>query len=581
MFRNTDVIAERMVNDLQLRKTLIGALLVFASAHSISDLKSTPIQYLFCDEIDEYPLNLEGQGHPVELAIARTRTFRNKRKVLLTSTTTRESTSAIWAYYLDGDMRHYHMPCPHASCRKPIRFEFAFEGTEKGGLKWDWGKPKSVYYQCPECGGRIEEWQKTGMMAEGVWKPLRKDLDAVPEGERSYRLPSLYSPVGWMGWDEIAAKWEKSYNVPSLVAEFRQTVLALPSIEASDKVDWEEFATRGDVGEEPYDLGTVPMGPLFLTAGGDVGKDHISWSVWGWGRDYKRYLIDRVHIDNCNIQDLSDTGPWAQASDFLKRTYYRSDGVGFPILRALIDVNAWPEIVKKWLRTQNGQQVMGCFGRDQLDQPVKVDIQAENVQGSSTRKTRVGALPTAQVGASFLKAEMVGAMGIERPHDPKLAPPGWIHMPKQGLTTQMCEELASETKIVERDKNGRITGTRWERVKGRRAEMLDTHNYARAAASLVGWDRFRERDLDRLQARIDAELETIRSAAAAEARGAPIVVNPEEKPRTNRKPGQISVRRQPEPEKASPQPRPGVSTVGVHTVGAPRCIVPTPRALRE
>lgn len=570
MFRNTPCIRERLVEDLMLEKTFIGGMLIFASAQSISDLKSTPVQYMILDEVDEYPLDLEGQGPAVDLAIARTRTFRNKRKVFLTSTPTEESSSQIWKHWLEGDMRLYHMPCPH--CGKMIVFEFAFEDG-KGGLKWEWGNAaKTVHYECPECAGKIYEHHKTKMLAEGVWIPTRKDLDQVEEGVRSYRLPSLYSPVGWMGWDEIANKWEKAYNVPSLVAEFRNTVLALPSVEVSEKVDWETVYTRGDVGV-PYDLGEVPPGVLFLTAGADVGKDHIHISVWGWGRDRKRWLIDHIKIEGKSTQ-LPD--PWIEAADAVHRTYKDSQGVEFGISRFFIDTGAWPEIVKPWIRAQNQMIVVGCDGIDHLDQPVKIVTQAEPVRGVPGKKTNVGALKIAQVGVSLLKSELMGLLSIPRPEDSDIAPVGWVHMPKQGLTKDMAKELVAERKVIERDANGRVTGTRWERIESRRAEMLDCHNYARAAAALVGWDRFKERDFERYEAQIAAAAAEIREARAAEARGAPQIVPPKAQVGvTSRAPATA------QPRKALSQPAPTKSAFGITTAQSTKRVVPMPRVLSE
>jgi len=575
MFKNTDVISKRLLKDLLLKKVFVGGMLLFASAQSAADLKSTPIQYLVMDEVDEYPLDIGGQGSPVDLAIARTRTFRNKRKILLTSTTTAEATSQIWKHWLAGDMRLYHMPCPH--CREMIVFEFAFEGG-KGGLKWEWGKPKTVYYECQECGGKIYEADKTAMLEAGEWRPTRKDLSEVEEGVRSYRLPSLYSPVGWLGWDEIAEKWEGCYQSPTGVAEFRNTVLALPSIEVSQKVDWETVYTRGDVGEEPYDMGTVPDGVLFLTAGADVGQDHVEIGVWGWGRDQKRWLIEHFRIDG----SVHDQATWTQVSDAVHRTYRNKAGVEFGIRKFFIDTSAWPELVKPWIRTQNQHVVMGVDGLDHLDQPVKVEVQAEPIASRPGKKTRVGALSIAFVGVSFLKAELVGALSIPRPDVPTEAPYGWVHMPKQGLTVDMAKQLTSERKVTERDGNGRITGYKWVRIEGRRAEVLDCHNYARAGAALVGWDRFRDPDFERLENEIAAAEAELREAAAAAKRGTPLPRPPA---------AQVGVIA---PKKGVTVVAPGGTTepqaakavqaqqkTGVTIIGQTKPVVPLPKVLSE
>lgn len=89
LINSSNAIRSKVTNDLMLSKEFVGGILFFASAQSASDLRSMPVRYLYCDEVDKYPIDCEGEGPPIELAIARTRTFRNKRKILLTSTLSR------------------------------------------------------------------------------------------------------------------------------------------------------------------------------------------------------------------------------------------------------------------------------------------------------------------------------------------------------------------------------------------------------------------------------------------------------------------------------------------------------------
>lgn len=115
MINACEIIRTKVHQNLLLSKEFYGGILFFASAQSATDLRSMPAMYLFCDEVDAFPEDCEGEGPPLNLALARTRTFRNKRKIFLTSTPKEESSSPIWAAWLEGDMRLYHVPCPH--CR--------------------------------------------------------------------------------------------------------------------------------------------------------------------------------------------------------------------------------------------------------------------------------------------------------------------------------------------------------------------------------------------------------------------------------------------------------------------------------
>jgi phage terminase large subunit GpA-like protein len=64
-----------------LEKSFPGGYIVIAGANSAPSLKSRPVRILLFDEVDEAPQDLAGQGDPVELAIARTNAYPNRKIV--------------------------------------------------------------------------------------------------------------------------------------------------------------------------------------------------------------------------------------------------------------------------------------------------------------------------------------------------------------------------------------------------------------------------------------------------------------------------------------------------------------------
>ena len=68
-----------------LAKEFRGGVLVMTGANSAVGLRSMPVRYLFLDEVDGYPLDVEGEGDAISLAEARTRTFA-RRKIFIVST---------------------------------------------------------------------------------------------------------------------------------------------------------------------------------------------------------------------------------------------------------------------------------------------------------------------------------------------------------------------------------------------------------------------------------------------------------------------------------------------------------------
>jgi phage terminase large subunit GpA-like protein len=68
-------------------------------------------------------------------------------------------------------------------------------------------------------------------------------------------------------------------------------------------------------------------------------------------------------------------------------------------------------------------------------------------------------------------------------------PPGYVHLPK--VDTEYLQQLCAEQLVTRRNRNG-FPVREWHKVRERN-DCLDARNYARAAASILGMDRFEER----------------------------------------------------------------------------------------
>src|SRR4051812_21378082 len=91
-------------------KEFPGGVLAIAGSNSAAELKAMPVRYLFEDEVDEYPDDVDGQGPADKLAEKRTDTF-SRKKIYRASTTTERGRSKIERHYLRSDMRRYFVPC--------------------------------------------------------------------------------------------------------------------------------------------------------------------------------------------------------------------------------------------------------------------------------------------------------------------------------------------------------------------------------------------------------------------------------------------------------------------------------------
>ena len=142
-------------------------------------------------------------------------------------------------------------------------------------LRWEKGKPETAHYECISCDGHIEEHHKTAMLQAGEWRPT---AEAQDPGTIGFHLSALYSPVGWLSWENIARLWEAA-TTDEAKRSFKNSVLGETWVETGEAPDWQRLYER----RESWQIGTVPSGGLFLTAGADVQKDRIEVDVWAWG----------------------------------------------------------------------------------------------------------------------------------------------------------------------------------------------------------------------------------------------------------------------------------------------------------
>ena len=103
------------------QKSFPGGVLVMTGSNVAHDLSSMPIRYVFGDERDRWAKSAGSEGDPWELAVARTRTFYNKKMVEV-STPTVKGASAIENSYNLGTMERWKTACPH--CGKYVEIKF-------------------------------------------------------------------------------------------------------------------------------------------------------------------------------------------------------------------------------------------------------------------------------------------------------------------------------------------------------------------------------------------------------------------------------------------------------------------------
>jgi phage terminase large subunit GpA-like protein len=128
-------------------------------------------------------------------------------------------------------------------------------------LVWEKGQPETVAYRCEACDGAIEEHHKTAMLAGGAWRPTAVAGDPHTVG---FHISALYSPVGWLSWEQIARDWESAQGKPEDLKTFKNTVLGETWQEQGEAPDWERLVER----REDFAMAVVPTGALVPSAAG-------------------------------------------------------------------------------------------------------------------------------------------------------------------------------------------------------------------------------------------------------------------------------------------------------------------------
>ncbi len=468
-----------------LAKEFRGGVLVMTGANSAVGLRSMPVRYLFLDEVDGYPLDVEGEGDAISLAEARTRTFA-RRKIFIVSTPTISGASAIEREYEASDQRRYFVPCPHCEHRQWLRFE---------QLRWEKGQPKTAAYICESCDEPIAEHHKTRMLEHGEWRAMIGDGSGKTAG---FHLSSLYSPVGWRSWSDIAAAWEAAVNKESgsgaAIKTFKNTELGETWVEEGEAPDWQRLVER----REDYRIGTVPFGGLLLVGAADVQKDRIEASVWAFGRGKESWLIEHRVL----MGDTARDTVWKRLAEMLAETWTHESGAAMPLARFALDTGFATQEAYAFVRASRDSRVMAVKGVARgaalIGTPTAVDM----TQGG--RKLRRG-IKVFSVAGGIAKLELYNNLrkGADVSEDglTTVFPAGFVHLPK--IDAEFIQQLCAEQLITRRDRNG-FPVREWQKMRERN-EALDCYVYARAAASSAGLDRFEERHWRELERQLGME----------------------------------------------------------------------------
>ena len=295
-----------------MHKKFAGGHISIVGSNSSAGLASRPIRILLLDECDRFEQSVGGEGSPIALAVARTKTFFN-RKIFMCSTPTIKGLSAIEAAFEESDQRYFNVPCPECNFKQILKWK---------NVVWEEDKPETAAYACEDCGSVIEESKKQWMITNGEW------IATAPKVKTAgFHISELYSV--WSTWSDMAINFLEAKKNPETLKTFINTSLGESWEEKGQSINYEDLLDR----RLNYDINTIPEDVMVLVAGVDTQKDRLEISLVGFARDYECYVIDhRIFWGDPNAAQV-----WNDLDDFLKKRFQTESGRIMPISCTCID----------------------------------------------------------------------------------------------------------------------------------------------------------------------------------------------------------------------------------------------------
>lgn len=445
-------------------------------SNSAADLRSKTIKRAYCDEVDQYPDDLDDQGAPLAMVEARQESFLESGdwKRLYISTPKIKGDSEIERRYKAGDQRRWHVRCP--ACDDG---EFVFEHGPY--FRFNPGYPYEAHYVAPCCGSIIHAHEKNALSRKGRWIATAPRPGAYP----SYHFDGFSSP--FVPWDIIAKRLVEAGTDPIKLKGVHNLTLGLPFEVAGDAPDHVSLLNRreGAAGDRLK----VPARGLLLTGSADVQMRGIWYEILAVAPNRETWVVDAGYIAGDTADP--DSGAFAKLRQHtIDRAFADAFGRQRHLDAFAIDSGFRAHVVYAWVRNvqrmhpDSGKDVilavkgMEGWSRPAIGLPTLVDI---DLAGTKIKQgARVWGIGTWSLKGAFyedLRKEGRKA-GFERDPD------GYCHF-GVWLDEVYFRQITSEYLAEERIK-GRIL-KRWKlQAAEKDNHLLDCRVYNLALAEYLG-----------------------------------------------------------------------------------------------
>lgn len=444
-------------------KPFPGGSLRLINANAAGELKSKTLKVGIGDEVDEWVDNLDGQGDPWDLFLARFISFHasGDYRILALSTPKLLGSSRIDALYTRGDQRRWQVNCPQ--CAEPFFLEFK-------GLHFAKKPPYRAHYVAPCCGRPIEHHEKAALVRAGRFVATNPD-GLYP----SFHVDALISQLET--WDNIADAWLAADGIEQKQKTFFNNVLGLPYEIKGDAPDHVRLLERRD----DYEDGAIPPLGLLLVAGADVQHSGIWLEVVAFAPDRQSWSVTARFLEG----DTTDphSGAFAKLAEVYDERFLDAYGNRRQIDAIAVDSGdgARTNQVYAFARGRHrAYAIKGAPGwyRPAIGTPTDVAITLKGVK----LKGRSRVWP---VGTWSLKGEFYANLRKEgRKAGQEIDPPGYCHFGRHNDLGYFRQITASY--LAEQTVRGRTTRV-WKETGP--DHLLDARIYAMAMAEHLGLTR--------------------------------------------------------------------------------------------
>lgn len=454
------------------QKSFPGGVLVMTGSNVAHDLSSMPIRYVFGDERDRWATSAGSEGDPWELAVARTRTFYNKKMVEV-STPTVKGASAIENSYNLGTMERWKTQCPHCGEYVELTFDnirFEYDAAENGDKKIF--HISEIFYVCPECGGISDEHTMKSQPAKWV--------ATVPEARkhhktRSFWLTAWVSP--WATWESIILQFLQAGTDSAKLQVVYNTQFGELWEERGDMASEDDVMARREVYEAE-----VPDGVLLLTCGVDTQDDRLEYEVVGHRRYGETWGIKKgVILGRPDTEEV-----WERLDEVLSHKYKFKSGVSLQISLTFIDEGGhFTQEVRQHCLARQHDHVFAIKGANRPDIPYTAPPKKQKIVVNGKV---IGQVWVYEIGVNAGKQKIVDNLRVQSPGA------NYCHFPlrddygKQFFKQLMSEHLAYVPKLKH--------PWQWQKIPGHeRNEAFDIRNYNLAACEILSpdWDAIEQK----------------------------------------------------------------------------------------